>query len=111
MISFRKYLSILTMMGVLLFMFMFTQVAKETISNYATNTFAEKQAASGSGRWRPLSAGEGASVPLADGEFIVLVGSGEGSVGRIVSQWCLYTKRELIACGGTGASGDDPAGL
>lgn len=98
MISFRKYLSILTMMGVLLFMFMFTQVAKETISNYATNTFAEKQAASGSGRWRPLSAGEGASVPLADGEFIVLVGSGEGSVGRIVSQWCLYTKRELVVC-------------
>lgn len=75
MISFRKYLSILTMMAVLLFMFMFTQVAKETISNYATNTFAEKEAVSGSARWRPLSAGEGSAVPLEDGRFILFLAS------------------------------------
>lgn len=98
MISFRKYLSILTMMAVLLFMFMFTQVAKETISNYATNTFAEKEAVSGSARWRPLSAGEGSAVPLEDGQFILFLGSLDSGVGRIVSQWCLYTKRELAVC-------------
>lgn len=98
MISFRKYLSILMVMAVLLFMFMFSQVTKELISDYATNRFAEIEADSGSNRWRPLSNEEGVSDPLEDGQYILFLGSLDGGIGRIVSQWCLYTKRELIAC-------------
>lgn len=98
MISFRKYLSILMVMAVLLFMFMFSQVTKELISGYATNSFAQNEAVSGSARWRPLSGGEGMPAALEDGQYILFLGSLDGGVGRIVSQWCLYTKRELVAC-------------
>ena len=40
MVSFRKFFSILIMMAVILFMFQFTQVIKEQISDYDVNPYA-----------------------------------------------------------------------
>ena len=105
MVTHRKYFSIVTMMGVLVFMFLFTQVAKETLSEYDTNAYAEEPRASGSLRWSPPEDGAAPSGSAAeDAErgrgFILLFGDRENAVGQIVRQWCLYTKRELTVLGG-----------
>lgn len=103
MVTHRKYLSIVTMMAVLLFMFMFTQVAKETVSDYTTNVYAAEPPVSGSLRWEAPGGGSGAPAAgnaAEDAErgrgFILLFGDVENGVGHIVEQWCLYSKRELV---------------
>ena len=103
MITHRKYFSIVTMMVVLLFMFMFTQVAKENISGYTINAYAAEKPVSGGGRWMPRQGGSGPGTEgepsVEDGGFILLFGDKESAVGNIVQQWCLYTKRELVTRG------------
>lgn len=97
MITHRKYFSILTMMAVLLFMFMFTQVIKENSGEYMVNSFMGAERLSGKDRWEPQEgpAGE-VGVPAAkSGEGIVLLGREDSELGKITAQWCLYTKREL----------------
>ena len=97
MITHRKYFSILTMMAVLLFMFMFTQVIKENSGEYMVNSFMGAEKLSGKDRWEPQedSAG-GVGAPAAkSGEGIVLLGREDSELGKIAAQWCLYTKREL----------------
>lgn len=97
MISHRKYFSILTMMAVLLFMFMFTQVIKENSGEYWVNSYADKERISGGNRWKPQGEVGGAVEELAleSGEGIVLLGREDSGLGRVAAQWCLYTKREL----------------
>lgn len=100
MITHRKYLGIVMLMLVLLFMFMFTAVARESISEYDVNEYAIRQAASGESRWLPYAARDGIRKARAGkteaGRAILLFGSLDNALGDIVSQWCLYTKRELV---------------
>ncbi len=102
MITHRKYLSMVSMMAVIVVLFVFSQVAKETISNYDTNTYASRPPVSGSLRWTPTVAGGTRGDPdqslealPEEGRFVLLLGDEANEVGSVVSQWCLYTKRNL----------------
>lgn len=114
MITHRKYFSIVMMMGVLVFMFMFTQVAKETISGYDINAYAAEPPVSGAARWTPLRGGDGAAgavdgeAGLEDGTFILLFADAESGIAGVVRQWCLYTKRELVIRPGVAGYTLDP---
>lgn len=100
MITHRKYWSIVSMMAVIVFMFVFTQVAKETISDYEVNSYAARPAVSGGLRWTPdaqVSAESVMSGNLPEGaRYVVLLGDEANGVGQVVSQWCQYTKRDLV---------------
>ncbi|MCM1089473.1 MAG: DUF2194 domain-containing protein [Butyrivibrio sp.] len=98
MVSRRNFFSIIMMMAALLFMFQFSQIIKENASNYDVNEYAVKE---------PLSREQLAKEerPGGDGGFgrenVVFLGDVESELGRTVSQWCVYTKRELTVLDST----------
>lgn len=90
----RKFLTMAVMMFVLVFMFQFTQVVKEAGNDYDVN---EHLTAGGPGRkdsWQAKNAEE--SHPGQEEEYAVLIGTKESSIGKMASQWCRYTKRNLV---------------
>lgn len=93
MISRRDFASIIMMMAALLFMFQFSQIIKENASNYDINEYAADNPISGEGRWKDKTSGGWHDFEQGD---TVFVGDKEGAVGRTVSQWCNYTKRNLM---------------
>ena len=91
MITHRKYLSMVSMMAVIVVLFVFSQVAKETISNYDTNTYASRPPVSGSLRWTPTVAGGTRGDPdqslealPEEGRFVLLLGDEANEVGSVV---------------------------
>lgn len=95
MISRRNFFSILTMMAVLLFMFQFSQVIKEYGNDYDSNEHVEKEPVSGADKWQ--SEVSGLSDPdTQNGDFVLFLGEADNGIGNTVSQWCNYTKRNLI---------------
>ncbi len=98
MVSRRNFLSIIMMMAALLFMFQFSQIIKENASNYDVNEYAVKE---------PLPREQLAKEerPGGDGGFgredVVFLGDEESDLGRTVSQWCVYAKRELTVLDST----------
>ncbi len=98
MVSRRNYFSIVIMMAVLFFMFQFSQIIKESGNTYDINQYVVEEALleSGADRWTPLEGKQ----QMQDGDFILFVGEAESETGNIVSQWCKYTKRNLLLAGG-----------
>lgn len=87
MISFRKYSGIIIMMVVLFVIFVFSVIVNEQGSFYDTNEYVMEERPSGTNRW---SGSE-------EAELIVFLGSGNEELSNVITQWCLYTKRELLS--------------
>lgn len=105
MVSYKNFFSICMMMAVLLFMFQFFQVAKESGSGYDRNEYMEEEPLSGSDRWQAGEASQGgegssAGVQLQKEGCAVLVGEQDSAIGKQVSWWCTYTKRGLRTVSG-----------
>lgn len=100
MISIRNYISICIMMVVFLFMLQFSQVIKMNGNRYNINEYMETEVPSGTERWQAKEPGSGEFPEPAEPGYVVFVGDWENSVGRVVSQWCDYTKRAHIAVTG-----------
>lgn len=103
MVSRRNFISICIMMAVLLFMLQFSQVIKENGSDYSVNEYMETEVPSGDKRWRADGAGDGTEEASGQGEEpggVVFVGDAETDLGRVVLQWCDYTKRKRIVVSG-----------
>lgn len=98
MVSRRNYFSMLVMMAVLLFMFLFTQVVKESGNKYDINEFAVEEGyiPSGANQWQP----QREDVSVSENGFVVFFGDKENELGSIVTQWCSYTKRTLLCKAG-----------
>lgn len=100
MVSRRKFFIIIIMMAVLLFMFQFSQVIKENEADYGVNAYAGETAPSGINRWRPAEIYQNemqGSVPVFQGNRVVLFfGKEDSKIGKVVSQWGIYTKRNLL---------------
>ena len=79
MISRRNFLIILLMMGVLLFMFQFSQLVKENGNDYETNEYYTTGLLSGEDAWQPVQ--ETSAFASADG-YALFVGDAEGSIAR-----------------------------
>ena len=94
MVSRRNFFSILIMMAVMVFMFQFSQVAREDQSNYGINVYISEEVLSGRNRWRAIDDGE-QEIEERDG-FAVLFSQVDSPVEIVVSQWCEYTKRGLL---------------
>lgn len=91
MVSRRNFVSILIMMVVVLFMFQVSEVIKENQSDYDVNTYAGEAHLNGTNAW------EQKDGVYEEGDFVVYFGNIDSSIGHIVEQWCVYTKRNLLA--------------
>lgn len=89
MISRRNFLSITLMMAVLFFLFQFSQVLKEQENDYNINEYA-------SGLNLGFGDYLGSLGHFASGDFVVYVGPAEGGFLDVASQWCRYSKRNLV---------------
>lgn len=86
-------------MGVIFFLFQFSQVIKEQGNNYGVNVYAEEIRANGSLEWEQPITGR-MDPNLTNGDFVVYIGSTTSLTGRTVAEWCKYTKRNLISING-----------
>lgn len=88
MISRRNFFVATIMMLLLVFMFQFTEVAKETWNEYSENEYNDmKKSAFGV---------KDAFVNL-EGEYVAYLGSREeGGITSVVSQWAIYSKHRLL---------------
>ena len=93
MISRRNFLIILLMMGVLLFMFQFSQLVKENGNDYETNEYYGTGLLSGEDAWQPAQK-ESAFASLEG--YALFVGATDGSVAKTVEEWCRYVKKDLL---------------
>lgn len=93
MVSRRNYFSIVIMMAVLFFMFQFSQVIKESGNTYDVNEFVAEEGTlpSGADRWEPVTA----LSQLENRDYILFFGK-EDEMVSVISQWCTYTKRNLM---------------
>ncbi|MCH5342941.1 MAG: DUF2194 domain-containing protein [Acetatifactor sp.] len=96
MVSRRNFISIFIMMGVLLFMFQFSQVIKESQSSYDVNSYVREQKLSGKERWMMPVLSTQKEADYESGDFVVFLGKEDSAMGQVVAQWCLYTKRKLV---------------
>ena len=86
MITRKKYLGILVMMSVLFIIFLFSVIVNEKGSFYEINEFVVEELPSGAGRW----------TASGEEEQILFIGGQNEELKNIVTQWCVYTKRELL---------------
>ena len=91
MVSRRNYLTIAMMFVILLFMFQFTGVMKEQLSEYESNEYAGDTTTS-------LQRSDAflAEQSSASGCEVIYAGEAEGAVESVVKTWCSYRKRTLF---------------
>ncbi|MBQ4536564.1 MAG: DUF2194 domain-containing protein [Lachnospiraceae bacterium] len=100
MVSRRNFFSIFIMMAALLFMFQFSQVFKESGNDYNVNQHVKAIVPDASGSWQDAGLDLNSSE-LKENDYIVFIGDTEKETGRIVTQWCTYSKRNLVVLDST----------
>lgn len=91
MVSRRNFLSMTLMMAALFFLFQFSQIMRDQENDYDTNEYVGGIDIEMGDYWQ---SGE---MHFASGEFVAFVGDMGGEFYSVVSQWCQYTKRNLVA--------------
>ena len=91
MLSRRNYLTIAMMFVILLFMFQFTGVMKEQLSEYESNEYADDTTTSFQRSDAFL-----AEQTSADACEVIYVGEAGGAEESVVKTWCSYRKRTFF---------------
>ena len=91
MVSRRNYLTIAMMFVILLFMFQFTGVMKEQLSEYESNEYADDTTTSFQRSDAFL-----AEQTSADACGVIYVGEAGGAEESVVKTWCSYRKRTFF---------------
>ncbi len=91
MVSRRNYLTIAMMFVILLFMFQFTGVMKEQLSEYESNEYADDTTTSFQRSDAFL-----AEQTSADACEVIYVGEAGGAEESVVKTWCNYRKRTFF---------------
>lgn len=91
MVSRRNYLTIAMMFMILLFMFQFTGVMKEQLSEYESNEYADDTTTSFQRSDAFL-----AEQTSADACEVIYVGEAGGAEESVVKTWCSYRKRTFF---------------
>ncbi|HBD76943.1 MAG TPA: DUF2194 domain-containing protein [Roseburia sp.] len=91
MVSRRNYLTIAMMFVILLFMFQFTGVMKEQLSEYESNEYADDTTTSFQRSDAFL-----AEQTSADACEVIYVGEAGGAEESVVRTWCSYRKRTFF---------------
>lgn len=98
MVSRRNFISIIMIMLVLLFMFQFTGVAKETWNEYKTNQNADETKSNLTQKDVYDAQDVAAKEQVTTGEYVIYLGNlNDKSTGNTVKQWCDYTKRPVVS--------------
>lgn len=95
MVSKRNFVSVVIIMGVLLFLFQFSMVIRDSQSQYGVNTDYTQKQPDGINAWN----GETMSMDSLTEEspdYVLYLGTADGEMHSQVSSWCSYTKRNLI---------------
>lgn len=96
MVSLRNYFTIMTMMGVIAFLFLFIGVGKERLNDYDTNPHIENRTTRYT-REQDWTAQEGNTPSdFEKGAYVLFITDRQEGPGSIVEQWCRYTKRNLL---------------
>lgn len=100
MVSRRNYITITIMILILLFMFQFIGVMKDALNEYGTNEYEKTSSTELDMEDMYTSDGRTDKEILASGrEYIIYTGlSSKNSVGKTVSWWCTYSKRNFLFC-------------
>lgn len=100
MVSRRNFFSITLIMLVVVFMFQVPEIVKNRVNNYGQNEYEETADSAFSEQSVYLPS---ASDARKTARYVVFIGDAEdGSVGGLVKQWSLYTKRYLKSCKSVG---------
>ena len=114
MVSKRNFFTMLTLLLIMIFMFMFSSVLKQELNEYGTNSHAQGNVETGtlkkeydvlterlSGEARALSYQSISKEEFGKGDLdkriIFLSRSGENPVADVVASWCSYMKRPMIS--------------
>lgn len=87
MVSRRTFFTITVMMTILFFLFVFSGVVKEELNTYDTNQYVKESVQTKADMWKAASD--------ANAEIVLFCNSKNKELGRIVRQWCTYSKRAL----------------
>lgn len=96
MISRRNYVIILIVMGIIFFLFQFSQIIRDYGNDYTYNEYADKRVPDRN-EWKQqrIESTEDL-VARNDKDYILFIGNNDTNAGMIVSQWTLYSKRDQI---------------
>ena len=99
MISKRSFFTISVVMLIVLVLFQFTQFAKYEGNNYTFNEL-EKLKMPENHEWQQEKCNLtlGNKFSFKDSDYILFIGDEDTPVGSIVSQWTLYSKRNIRIC-------------
>lgn len=95
MVSKRNFFSIVIIMCVLLFLFQFTMVIRDSQSQYDVNVNYTQKQPDGLNAWT----GDAMNMDVLTEEspdYVLFLGTSDGEMEAQVSRWCSYTKRNLI---------------
>ncbi len=94
MISRRNFISIIMMMAVIFLLFHFSQIVIDNESQFDMNAFSvEVQSLpTGKNAW----SGNVQDITLGGNGYVLFFSTEDNKLLNIVSQWCVYTKRNLM---------------
>ncbi len=96
MVSRRNFFAITLIMLVVVFMFQVPEIIKNQVNDYGQNEYEQSADSAFTAKSVCVPSEEDARKSA---RYIVFIGDDEDdSVGGMVKQWCLYTKRHLKSC-------------
>ena len=97
MVSRRNFFSIAIMMFVLLFLFQFSMVIRDSQNTYDTNSNLTARAADGEKAWKGQQI-DLASLTETDRKYVLFVGDASGEMAKAVRRWSTYAKWNFAKC-------------
>ena len=97
MVSRRKFFSIAIMMFVLLFLFQFSMVLRDSQNTYDVNSNLAPKQNDGKNVWKNKEL-DPASVGTTDRRYVLFVGDSSSDMAEAVSRWCTYAKWDISKC-------------
>ena len=97
MISRRNLVIMLMIMGIVFVMFQFSQIARESGNDFEINEYKELRLPQRN-EWKSDSVEmeKTSGANWENGDYILFLGDKGSDIGSIVSQWTLYSKRNLM---------------
>lgn len=97
MVSKRNFFSIVIMMFVLLFLFQFSMVLRDSQNTYDVNSNYTVRQNDGKNVWKNKQV-DPAAVKTTDRSYVLFVGDSSSDMATAVSRWSVYAKWDIAQC-------------
>ncbi len=94
MISRRNFAIMTVVMGIVVFLFQFSQFVRDMGNHYTDNEYKELSIPANE-QWQQDVRHPGNGENFENSKYILYLGDTSSDIGSIVSQWTLYSKRDL----------------